>query len=121
SDELRQAAPGRALQARAQRPESRDPVDVDRLGDAFNARGAARLEREVSFDQPTRVFSDRNRAGRRDGLHPRGEIGRVPDWSVLDIAGAGCYRAHDDFAGVDADPNLERRTSVGEQTIAVAT
>ena len=89
ADELRQAAPGRALQARAQRPESRDLVDVDRLGDAFDARGAARLECEVSFDQPARIFGDRNRAGRRDGLHPRGEIGRVPDWRVFDIAGAG--------------------------------
>ena len=44
SDELRQPAPRRALQARAQRPEARHLENIDRLGDAFDPGRPQRLE-----------------------------------------------------------------------------
>ena len=108
-DELRQPAPGRALQPRAQRPEPGHLVNVDRLADAFDPGRAERLEREVALAQLARLLADRDRAGRRERLHPRREVGRMPDRRVLGLARAGRDRAHHHFAGVHADARLDRQ------------
>jgi len=88
-DQARKPASCRALQPRTQRPEPGDLVHVDRLADSLDGRGPARLERKISLHQAPRMLRDRDRAGRRHGLHPRGEVRGVPDRRVLDIAATG--------------------------------
>ena len=44
----------------------------------------------------------------------------MADRSVLDLPRASCDRAHDHFAGVHTDANLNRRAAVGAQALAVA-
>ena len=67
-----------------------------------------------------RILADRDRAGRRDGLHPRSQIGGVPDRRVLNLTRAGRDRAHDDLTGVDADARLDRHSSISDDLRRVA-
>ena len=120
ADELRQAASGRTLQPRAQWPEPGHLVHIDRLGDAFDLGRAQRLEREVALDQFARLLADGDRSGRRERLHPRGEIGRVPDRRVFGMAAAGRDRAHHHFAGVHADARLDRQIAGLAQSRRIA-
>ena len=85
-DELCKAAPGCALQAGAQGTEPGHLVNIDQLGDAFYFGRTQRLELEISLDQFARLLTDRDRAGWRDGLHPRRQVGGVPNRRVLDMA-----------------------------------
>ena len=110
-DELRQPAPRRALQPRAQRPEPGHLVNIDRLADAFDLGRPQRLEREIALDQLARLLADCDRAGRRERLHPRGEIGRMPDRRVFGLSAAGRDRAHHHFAGVHADARFDRQVA----------
>ena len=108
-DELGQPAAGRTLQPRAQRSEPGHLINVDRLADAFDSGRTQRFELEVAFDEFARLFSDRDRTGRRQRLHPRGEIGGVPDRRVLDLTRAGRNRTHHHLASVHA----RRAPSIG--------
>ena len=120
-DELRQTAAQRALQPRAQRSEPGHLVYVDWLADTFDPRRPERLQREISFHQPARAFGDYGRARIGQGLHPRGEIGSVADWCVLDMTRTSRNRAHHHLSGVRADPNLNWRATVGAQQLSVVT
>jgi hypothetical protein len=64
-DELRESAPRRTLQTRAQRPQPDDLEHVDRFRQAFDPRRSHRFEREVAFAQLARRFGDRDRSNRR--------------------------------------------------------
>ena len=108
ADELRKPTPGRSLQSGSQRSQPGHLIDVDRLADALDLGRSERLQREISFDQLARLLADCDRSGRRERLHPRGEIGGMADWSVLSLSAAGCYRPHDHLAGIHPDARFER-------------
>ena len=105
---LRQTAPRRALQPRAQRPQPRHFINVYRFAHSLNPSGAESLQREISFHQPPNGFAYRDRPRRRQSLQTRRKIGAVPDRCVLDVTVPGSDRSHDNFARVHPDPHCDR-------------
>jgi hypothetical protein len=105
---LRQTAPRRALQPRAQRPQPRHFINVYRFAHSLNPSGAESLQREISFHQPPNGFAYRDRPRRRQSLQTRRKIGPVPDRCVLDVTLSGSDRSHDNFARVHPDPHCDR-------------
>ena len=108
-DEFREPASRRSLQARSQRTQPDHLVNIDEFAEPFDAGRPERLQREVSLDEAARVFGNRNRAGRRERLHPRGEAGRMPNRRVLGVQLVGSD------VRTTASPVLApMRTSIGE-------
>jgi hypothetical protein len=120
ANELGESAPSRSLQSRPQRPEARHLINVDRLAYAFDLGRAHRLQLKISLDELAGLLTGCNRASRRERLHPRGEIGRVPDRRVLCVSAAGRDRTHDHFARVHADTRFDRQVAGLAQSCRVA-
>ena len=77
--------------------------------------GPSGFKRKISGDDSLGILADDDRAGRRDRLQARGEICGVADGRVLGVARAGLNRAHNDFAGIDANANFDWRATLGAQ------
>jgi hypothetical protein len=71
SDELREAPSHRTLQSRAQRSQTGDLVNVDRLTNALDPGRSQRLNREVTFDQFAQGLADRDRSRSCERLQSR--------------------------------------------------
>ena len=65
SDEFRQPAPRRCLEARPQRSEADHFINIDQLAEPFDPGGAERLQLEISFDEAAGVFCYRDCTRRR--------------------------------------------------------
>src|SRR5208337_628888 len=102
------------------RPQSRHLINVDWFADAFHSRRAERLERKVTFAEFSGCLARDDRPGACDALQARSEVRRMSDRRVLDLARAGCDRAHHNFAGVYADANLDRCAPFGLELRAIA-
>ena len=114
--ELRQPARRRHLQPRLERAGPKHLVNVDRIGNAFDSRRAERLQIEVAGGEFLRLLRDDDRSSRRQRLHPRRQAHRMPNRGVLGVRVIGSNRSHHHFAGVEADPNFDRRISRGAQS-----
>ncbi|MNS82851.1 hypothetical protein D3C72_1166090 [compost metagenome] len=118
-DEARKSPMRRHLQARAQRPDAGQFVDGQRHGNALDLRNAQRLEGEIAFGKPLCGLADEDRRERRHGLHPRRDVDGVADRIVVRVQIVLADRAHDHFAGVDADPDLQRDALLQPEPVAV--
>ncbi len=115
SHELRQSARRRHLQPRPERTDRNHLVHVDRIADALDSHRAQRLQIEVAGREFLRLLGDDDRSGRRERLHPRRQAHRMPNRRVLGMRVVGANRSHHNFAGIEPDPNLDRRTSLCAQ------
>ncbi len=73
------------LQARAQRAEPEQLIDRERLGDALDLRDSQRLELEIALRELVGGFAHEDGRERRHGLHPRGNVDRVPHWVIVGV------------------------------------
>src|SRR5262249_58637733 len=76
------------------------------LGLALHLKLTEALEGEISVGEAMRARADRDLSRLRDVQDAGGEVGGVPDRRVVH-AKVAADRAHDDQAGVDADPDTE--------------
>jgi hypothetical protein len=106
-DEPGQPAGGRGLEARAPRPGTRQLVDLDGLAQAFDRDGAEGPDLDVALGEPQDAGGHEDRAGHSHLLHAGGEVSGLTDGGVVH-AKVAADGANDDFAGVEADANLER-------------
>src|SRR5580698_4650391 len=86
----------------------RDPATVFERGgliDELKKRLAERML-NVALDQAAGPLADGDTAGGRGILHTFGQVDGVADGRVLGMP-PGLHRAHYDFAGVDADADLD--------------
>src|SRR6516162_5181130 len=88
------------------------------LAHHFHSHRTERLEGEVALAQLAGILTRRNRAGRRNHLHPRREIGRMTDQPVLHLA-VGLDRMGHHFAGMDADAGFERMQSLRDAPLSM--
>ena len=111
-DEPRQAAPRRELKVRPQRPSAHHLVHFDRPVESLYCRRPQRAELEVAFAHSLRRLTGGDRTRWRRGLHPRRQIGHMPDRRVLGMS-ANLYRPHHHLARVNShagfDGNLALR------------
>src|ERR1700692_775940 len=84
-DESSEPAARRALQPGAQRSEAGDLVYVDRVAHAFDFGRTQTVEKEVALTELPDLFSRRDGTDRRQHLHPRGEVGGMPNRRVLRV------------------------------------
>ena len=116
--EPRESTPRGGFKARAQRTQPGNLVYLDKIAHAPDPRRPQPPQRKVARAQSLGSFGHRDRANRRQRLHPRGQAGAMADRRIFDVL-AGLDRAHHDFAGVHAYPHLERRAALGAQAIRV--
>ncbi len=118
-DELRQSAPGRDLQPRAQRAESRNLKNFNRFVDTSDPRRSQRFKLKVSFGQPPHTLADHDRAGIGQCLQPCRQTGGMAYRRVLGMALAGLNRTDHHLPGVDPDPHLQVDAAVRAQPLSV--
>jgi hypothetical protein len=78
-------------------------VCADRIGDALQHRGSEILRCEDPRDQPQRRSADQHRVRLGRAFEPRRDVRGVAEGKGLALRSAA-HLAHDDRAGVDADP-----------------
>ena len=85
--------------------EAQHLVGLHALGQPLHHHAAERPHVDEGLDGGQGFRGDHDRAGCRELLHPRGDVGRHPHRGVVPAQIAG-HGAHDHLAGVDADPDL---------------
>jgi hypothetical protein len=109
ADEPREPAPRRDLQSRARRTYPGQLMDLDGLAATFHRHRTNRLHGDEPFDLVERRRGDRHRARARGLFYPRGEMRRLTDGRVIHVKVVADGADHD-FARVEADTDLHRRT-----------
>jgi hypothetical protein len=95
----------RGLEPTAHFARSDYPIEWDQPVEAFERLRSAIFYDEKAGDQPVAIFGYQHRAGIGCCLHPRSDIGCLPEYvSVLTGARANHHRTR-----IDADPRLEFR------------
>src|SRR5712692_6999822 len=120
SHELRQPPSHGALQPRAQRTQPGHFVNVDRLADAFNFGRAKTIKEEVALTELSDLFRRRDRTYWRQHLHPRREVGSMPNRRVLGMRLAGLDRTHHHLTCIHADPRLQRQPAFLPHAVRIA-
>src|SRR5262249_708367 len=101
----------RALEPGAQRSQANNLVKLYCLAYALDLGWTQRPEVEIAFAQLPCRFSNCDRAGRCQCLHPRRESNGVSDRNVLAAAFSSLDRAHHHLTRVRTDPCLDSRLS----------
>jgi hypothetical protein len=106
SHEAREAPRARRLQARAGRGGGHQLEGEDRLGQALDRHRPERPHLHEALREPQRLGRQAGGPGRRELLHPGGEVRGLPHRGVVHVQVAA-DGAHDHVARVEADADLD--------------
>jgi hypothetical protein len=99
TDVARETAGGRGLQPRANGGGSDELVDLERHGEPLDHHGAEWRDLHVPLGEAQGIGGEQDRAGDGQLLHPRGEVGGLPNGGVIHVE-VRADGADDDLAGV---------------------
>jgi len=121
ADELRQAAGARQVEARAQRADPEQLVDVDRPADALDAGLTEVAQLEVAVDEAGGVLGEIHAAGLADLLHAGRQTDDVPLRRVVhaQVVPDLSDGADDHLAGVATDAHREAQPALRPQVIGL--
>ena len=93
--------------ARAHRSRTGHLEDLEWNVEPLDLHGTQRLDLNIAFGHRQSVGGDEYRSGHRHLFHPRGHVRRLADDRIVHPEVAP-DRAHDDFAGIESHPDLDR-------------
>ena len=93
--------------------------DLHRRVEPFNGHWPERGGPDVAFRQPERLGRDQDGARLGHLFHAGGEMRRLPHGGVIHMQ-VTADRPHDDFPGIEANPDLDRHALRPLQRVAIA-
>ena len=118
ADEAGEPAGRRGLQARSQRADPGELVDLDRGGQALHGHGAQWGHLHEAFGEREGVGRQEDRARIGELLHPRREVGGLADGRVVH-AEVGPDRPNDHLAGIQAHAYADRDAVLSPDALGV--